>query len=322
MSATNIIAYFHHSKKIWILIPILSISIPAITHIIYILVNIQPKIGKFFKAKTIFEYKDDFYEINWRYKTAKLLIKGNKNKIIRPSIVCNDQIIDVEEFDYFCLCKYLENSLVLRNSNFQTPNYLIKKITIDCDWQYLDFERLTQNCQNLKTIEVTKRCSRFFSCGNKIYLRRNMELIFVEKNSRHLVINESCTSIRKNAVESCQFLCYIKFPPSVVYIGENSFKNCVNLRNITFSENSQIINIEPCAFYNTGLRYVIFPRSLEKIGQSAFTSCYKLRKVVFPKGSNLNFCCLGAFDERTSLIIKIPSSIKHSFQRFILDIDD
>jgi len=63
----------------------------------------------------------------------------------------------------------------------------------------------------------------------------------------------------------------INIPASCRYIGSEAFKDCGNLKHITFAENSQITQIGSRAFYNCALEgNLMLPNSLLTIGSDAF----------------------------------------------------
>lgn len=91
---------------------------------------------------------------------------------------------------------------------------------------------------------------------------------------------------------------------------------CSRLNSITFSADSQLIEIGREAFSLTSLKTIEFPPSLEIIEPVTFKPCNLLKKAIFPKRSNLKTCAFDAFDERMTLDVFIPYYKRLSFQRF------
>lgn len=61
-------------------------------------------------------------------------------------------------------------------------------------------------------------------------------------------------------------------PANVQVIGKNAFKDCVNLKNVTFKENSQLETIDESAFEGTALTSLNLPESVKNIYDFAFAN--------------------------------------------------
>ena len=93
-------------------------------------------------------------------------------------------------------------------------------------------------------------------------------------------------------------------------IGASAFYNCDNLNKVIFGENSQLLNIGASAFYDcTSLTSIEIPNSVINIGESAFYSCDNLNKVIFEENSQLTSIGESAFKYTSLETIKIPDSV-------------
>ena len=78
------------------------------------------------------------------------------------------------------------------------------------------------------------------------------------------------------------------------YIGSTAFKDCLNLKHIVFGENSQLADIMPMAFANSGLVGIDLSKTqLVEINEQTFKGCSALRSVDLP--TTLTTICNSAF---------------------------
>jgi hypothetical protein len=71
-------------------------------------------------------------------------------------------------------------------------------------------------------------------------------------------------------------------PKSVQIIGNNAFKNCKKLKEVTFEAGSQLASIGNNAFNGDALATISFPEGLKRIGQSSFYENPLVGELVFP----------------------------------------
>ena len=151
-----------------------------------------------------------------------------------------------------------------------------------------------------------------------------------EEYIKHIVINDGCTNISKNAfmlcskVESvlipnrvtninsyafygCSRLTGINIPVGVTSIGDYAFYGCTGLASLTIPDS--VTSIGNYAFYGcTGLTSVTIPDSVASIGEATFRNCTQLTSVTIPDSvtsiGGIAFCnCTGL----TS--VTIPDSV-------------
>ncbi len=65
-------------------------------------------------------------------------------------------------------------------------------------------------------------------------------------------------------------------------IGDNAFKSCYNIKNVTI--NAALETIGKCAFYNVWITELVLPSSLKSIGDYAFYWCGNLKSLIVPNG--------------------------------------
>lgn len=256
----------------------------------------------------------------------RLLEKGNKNEIIEREIYYEGVTYEVSQFKNHCLKRYDLENLTIKNPKildflYQYDHEIkhLENIKIDCellniaDHVVLDMKH---HCTNLS---LSDKCKSFAQVGGKTFSRK-MDLVYVKYDSVHLLINRSCRIIEKLACYHRTSLKSVKFPDSLIEIEAYAFRGCVNLRKITFDQNSQLRYIGCRAFCHTDLRFISFPKLLFKIDKSAFESCDKLKKVFFPDRSQMKTLYLDLF-AINNISIDIPKSILISSHSDIINID-
>ena len=93
------------------------------------------------------------------------------------------------------------------------------------------------------------------------------------------------TSIAANAFYRCGILQSVEIPASVTSIGSNAFSGCRDLRQVKYSEGSNLESIGYNAFASCGeLRIVEIPAGVTSIGTNAFSYCTNLKSVTIPAG--------------------------------------
>ena len=178
-------------------------------------------------------------------------------------------------------------------------------------------------------IKVTRIGERAFYCCDCVYL----------------TISEGITAFEDNAFVLCRQLERVNIPNSVVYIGENPFESCYNLKEIILSPDHPVLelvngaliekdikcllsclyglvegpydipegtrSIGPGAFhFCEGLTEIVIPASVQVIGRSAFSQCHNLEEVTIPEGVKT----IGerAFESCTGLKrVSFPRSVEH-----------
>ncbi len=102
----------------------------------------------------------------------------------------------------------------------------------------------------------------------------------------------------------------ISLPVSLKTIGQYAFRNCVNLKTITFATGCVLSEIGEGAFYNCrSLKSITIPNEVTKIAKNTFQACLLLTEVKLP--SELNEIEQYAFIQAKSLeTVVLPNSLK------------
>lgn len=120
-------------------------------------------------------------------------------------------------------------------------------------------------CRALKNIDVSPE--------NKNFLLYNKKMIICKSNSK---------------IEFCDSLLFIngihnkiEIPSFIKYIREFTFVYMIELIEVIFDKNSQLISIGFSAFSYTSIKSIQFPSSLKSVDRNALYNCMKLTTVEF-----------------------------------------
>ena len=117
-------------------------------------------------------------------------------------------------------------------------------------------------------------------------------------------------TIASRAFENCVNLKEITLSENINFIGNKVFFNCINLERVNFKAN--VKEISDSMFYNCiSLKKIIIPEGIEKINKCAFFKCTNLEEVILP--NSLKEIEDGAFMNCPSLKeIMLPKNVKIS----------
>ena len=90
------------------------------------------------------------------------------------------------------------------------------------------------------------------------------------------------TSIGADVFKEFKELETVVLPEGLLSIGEAAFRECSNLRQVTFPNTLKEIGAK-VFMYDKKLETVVLPEGLQTIGGAAFRECSNLRQVTFPK---------------------------------------
>ena len=130
------------------------------------------------------------------------------------------------------------------------------------------------NCKSLTSVDMpntvtTLENGTYYYCTNlkDVKLSDNLKRIGAENDH-----------YSGSSFEGCQNLASIDIPASVSWINSFSFKNCVNLKTVTFHEGLQVIggkSFQGCS----SLVSVSIPKSVTSIGDESFEYCSSLNEM-------------------------------------------
>jgi hypothetical protein len=107
--------------------------------------------------------------------------------------------------------------------------------------------------------------------------------------------------IGKQAAYNNDQLKAVHLPDTIVSIEESAFNNCINLAEITLSNNLE--SIGDMAFVYCGIELIVIPDSVQSIGQGAF-SYSRLRSVNLPNGiTEISQGCFSCCSSLSEIII-------------------
>jgi hypothetical protein len=100
---------------------------------------------------------------------------------------------------------------------------------------------------------------------------------------------------------SCKSLQQINIPDKVTHLRDQHFSSCSALKQIDFSSESELKNIEYNTFKNcTALEDIVIPQQAQAITRKAFSGCSSLTSVTF-LGDKIEFIDATAFEGCNSL---------------------
>ena len=269
-------------------------------------------------------------------------VSGALKKVILP-----DTIKTISE-GTFENCKYLE-SISFPDGLSKIEDYAFKEcksiLSVNIPANISLGQGVFENCTKLSSVTIEKETGKytfkgckslnkivfmdavtkidenaFESCCNITDINLPKELNTIEKsaffscyNLSNIEFPDTLTWIGDSAFENCVLLEKISIPKKTT-LGQNVFKNCLNLSSATIAGEigpytfhnctylqtvvleDTVTKIDEYAFQNcTSLTEVILPDSITSVGTGIFGSCHKLKRVVLPNSitkidGTFNYC--------------------------------
>ena len=147
-------------------------------------------------------------------------------------------------------------------------------------------ENVFFGCTQLENINVKKENSVYCSVEGVLYDKDISNLIMCPLGKKRVVVPNGVKNIEKNAFShntwfSPNHLIEVKLPDGLETIGENAFKNCIELETINLPDTVKTIGHN--AFENCkSLTFVELPQSLTRVNMELFLGCEHLEKVKLP----------------------------------------
>ena len=156
--------------------------------------------------------------------------------------------------------------------------------------------------------------------------RIDFENILLWPSSRYITKLNNQLLIEKSDINSDVFdtlslvnpsLQSVTIPDYITKISEGAFAHCYDLREVNFSENSNLQIIEQTAFSYIGIESITIPSHVKQICANAFYNCRNLRTINFAPNSEL---C--SFNDKIFVgcpieNLTIPCSVKEIHPEFI-----
>lgn len=102
----------------------------------------------------------------------------------------------------------------------------------------------------------------------------------------------------------------IKIPSFIKYIKSCAFLDCIKLRRVEFTEDSELEIIESYAFHHTAISRFDVPKSVKVIEKDAFGRCLFLNSVNFHEDSELIKVGKFAFNTESLTCLNYPSKVE------------
>lgn len=107
--------------------------------------------------------------------------------------------------------------------------------------------------------------------------------LFSNHHASSIILPETIEEIGRQAFMGCEGLTSFHIPSSTMYVDNNAFKDCVNLKIVTFGLNSKLMYIGGSMFFNcVKLETIVIPSSVKEICTYAFFGCESLTEIVIP----------------------------------------
>lgn len=227
-------------------------------------------------TKFVVEYGHKYYCV----KNDALYSKDGRTLLLFPTNkICNYKLEESTEFIHEnafegSLLKSISLNRNLKNiGKHAFKNSRIEKLYFNQSECELD-EFVFEGCSRLHDIMIpaywkTIKKGTFSKCTNlkDVKLSDNLKRIGTENDH-----------YSGNSFEGCQNLASIDIPASVSWINSFSFKNCANLKTVTFHEGLQVIggkSFQGCS----SLVSVSIPKSVTSIGDESFEYCSSLNEM-------------------------------------------
>lgn len=95
---------------------------------------------------------------------------------------------------------------------------------------------------------------------------------------------ETLTAIGESGLRGLSGITSVVIPANVTSLGYELFKNCNNLKSVTFAEGSKITELPQSAFEETGISTLDIPETVTSIANFAFFRCPNLESIELPEG--------------------------------------
>lgn len=220
------------------------------------------------------------------------IIEENEHVFIPRSVVFNSHdyiITDIngKVFEKSRCIRFVEFSedseIKFFNKNLFTSPFL-KKITIPPKVEEVK-EEWCKNTNDLKQVLISPK-NKFFK-----YVDKEHKLICCKSNPT----NENYDFL----VFACRDIETAIIPSTVKYIGPYCFNFCLNLKNVVFPDDSQLISISKNAFSLSSIENINIPSNLQVLEDGWCKKATRLKNICISSNNK----CFGYLDDKHKIIV-------------------
>ncbi len=195
--------------------------------------------------------------------------------------------------------RFVQYALARQNESFIIPNGIktidrtafagavyLKTLSIPESVESIGFEALV-GCKRLSEINVDESNTMYKTINGNLYSKAGDQLIqyALGKEDTEFLVPTGVVNIGRAAFEDCENLTSVHIAKTVKRISSLAFKNCPNLKNVTFDDDSNLDTIEYTAFYGCiSLEEFRIPEGVTALQKYTFYNCKNLVSVVIPDG--------------------------------------
>lgn len=217
------------------------------------------------------------------------------------------RVTDEEGHTYSCKAEriVLPNTITTIKKEGIIGSYL-KSITIPASVTNIEHNGLW-SCGDLEILAVDEGNTVYHSQGNCLIHTDTETLIYGCKTSV-IPSDGSVRYIGEEAFRWCSGLKNITIPDSITYIKKSAFNGCSGLTSITIPDSVTSVGVG--VFSNcSALESVVIGRGLSYLSQDMFSNCSKLKNITIPDA--IETIDTGAFSKCASLVsVVLPDSLK------------
>ena len=206
--------------------------------------------------------KGIIYPLGYIFGTEPFEGASYVNQLYRDTVVTEDSYNSTLGSKGYYIPDSL-NEVSITNSKL-LPSYAFSRTNIEIlrlkNIKKIDSDAL-EECENLEKVYYEDSLSNFSIIDFKEYsLFGNYDLYYKENDNYHLFDDELIIPNNVEIISDNMFLGYanlinINFGPNIKYIGEDVFRNCINLENIYFDGTiDEWINIDFCDYSSSPLK--------------------------------------------------------------------
>lgn len=243
----------------------------------------------------------------------------NCSKINQIEFAPNSELITIS--DYAFSSSSIEN-IVIPSSVCEIGQYSfsycknLKKVEFLSNSNLVSIEKGAFASSSIESITFSSGVSKiendvFASTTNLVDMK-----IFPTKKQNYALYDNSLL-IGKSSPKEKDFDIIIKakkniekaiIPSNIKKIISYAFYRCTNLKEIEFSNESELISIQNNAFTGASIENIVIPSHVKTIGSYSF-ACPMLKKIEFQKNSELELIDEFAFNDTKLESISIPSNV-------------